>query len=215
MLISIEIALNSNYSSSTQNRFLSHQNYVLREGGEEMKNIQVKKIMIPISDYVSVKKENSLIEVMQELEMDRKSKKDHAHRDAIVVDSNGNFIGKLTMIDIFRALEPKYKKIDPTLQSTGVLTREFIMDAIKSFNLWAEPMQNISERGKNLTVDDVMHLPEDVEYIQECDTLEKALHQYVMDVHQPLIVQDGDKVVGLLRFGDLFEVVRDRLLSAI
>ena len=89
------------------------------------------------------------------------------------------------------------------------------MDQIKGFNLWAEPIQNISERGKYLKVKDVMHEPEDAEYIQGSDTLEKALHQYVMGIHQPLIVQDGDKVIGLLRFGDLFEVIRNYLLRAV
>ncbi len=180
-----------------------------------MKDIQVKKIMIPITDYVTVTTKNSLVEVMQALEMDRKTKKNHAHRDVIVMDNAGNFIGKLTMIDIFRALEPTYKMLDPTPQSTGVLSREFVVDAIKRYNLWAEPMQNIVERGKSLTVGEIMHQPETVEYIQENDTLEKALHQYVMDAHQPIIVKDGDKVVGLLRFGDLFEVVRNCFLSVI
>jgi CBS domain-containing protein len=177
-----------------------------------MKDIQVKELMISISNYVIVKKENSLIDVLQALDADRKSKTDHAHRDAIVVDGDGNFIGKLTMIDIFRALEPNYKKIDPT-QSTGGLTKKFVMDAARDFRLWMEPMQDVSERGKNLKVADVMHAPEDVEYIQESDTLEKALNEFVMGVHQPLIVKNDDEVTGVLRFGDLFEVVRDRLLS--
>lgn len=177
-----------------------------------MKNIQVKELMIPISNYVTVKKENSLIDVLLALDADRKSKADHAHRDAIVVDGDGNFIGKLTMIDIFRALEPNYKKIDPE-HSTGVLTKKFVMDAVRDFNLWMEPMQDVRERGKNLKVADVMHSPEDVEYIQESDTLEKALNEFVMGVHQPLIVKSGDEVTGVLRFGDLFEVVRARLLS--
>ncbi len=99
-----------------------------------MKDIQVKKIMIPITDYVTVTIKNSLVEVMQALEMDRKTKKDHAHRDVIVMDNAGNFIGKLTIIDIFRALEPTYKMLDPTPQSTGVLSREFVMDVIKRYN---------------------------------------------------------------------------------
>ena len=177
-----------------------------------MKDIQVKEIMIPMSNYVTVKKESSLIEVLQALDADRKSKTDHAHRDAIVVDGDGNFIGKLTMIDIFRALEPNYKKIDPA-QSKGVLTKKFVMDAARDFNLWMEPMQDISERGKNLKVADVMHAPENVEYIQENYTLEKVLNEFVMGVHQPLIVKNGNEVTGVLRFGDLFEVVRARLLS--
>jgi hypothetical protein len=34
-----------------------------------------------------------------------------------------------------------------------------------------------------------------------------------MDVHQPLIVKGSDAVTGVLRFGDIFEVVRKALLS--
>jgi len=179
-----------------------------------MKNIQVKEIMIPISDYVTVKKENSLIDLLQALETDQRTKKGHTHRDAIVMDNDNNFTGKVTMIDIFQVLEPKYKKIDPAPPFRGVITRAFIMDALKNFDLWTEPMKNIRERAEKLKVKDAMHIPDDAEYIEEDDTLEKALHQYVMGVHQPLVVQDKRMTVGLLRFGDLFEVIRKRILTA-
>ena len=71
-----------------------------------MNEIQVKEIMIPVSNYVTVRQEDSLVEVFQALEQARKSENEHAHRDAIVVDANGVFIGKVTMLDIFRVLEP-------------------------------------------------------------------------------------------------------------
>jgi Mg2+/Co2+ transporter CorC len=76
-----------------------------------------------------------------------------------------------------------------------------------------EPIQNLCERGANIKISEIMHVPSDVEYIQEDDSLEKALHEYVMGVHQPLIVKNGDTVTGVLRFCDLFEVIRDRMLS--
>lgn len=178
-----------------------------------MNKTQVKEIMIPISNYVTVQKEHTLIDVLQSLEQTRKSENDHAHRDAIVVDANGVFIGKLTMIDVFLALEPNYSKIGQG-QDKGVLTADFVMRAAKDFNLWVEPTQTICERGGRLTVSDVMHTPEKMEYIEESATLENALHLYVMGTHQPLIVNNEDgKVTGLLRFGDVFEVIRQRLLS--
>ena len=71
-----------------------------------MEEIQVKERMIPLSNYVTVRKKDSLIEVFEALEQARKSGNEHAHRDAIVVDANGVFVGKLTMSDIFLALEP-------------------------------------------------------------------------------------------------------------
>ena len=178
-----------------------------------MNEIQVKEIMIPISNYVTVQKEDSLVEVLRSLEQARKSDNVHAHRDAIVVDANGVFIGKVTMIDIFRTLEPNYKKVEQQ-RKKGMLTAEFVMKAAKDFNLWMEPTQTICERGGRLKVADVMHPPEKIEYIKETATLEKALHLYVMGIHQPLIVNNKDgKVTGVLRFGDIFEVVRQSLLN--
>jgi CBS domain containing-hemolysin-like protein len=178
-----------------------------------MKDIQVKEIMIPISDYVTVQKEDSLVEVLQCLEQARKSDNEHAHRDAIVADENGLYIGKVTMIDIFRALEPNYKKVDKQ-QKMSMLSAEFVRQVARDFNLWMEPTQTICERGSRLKVADVMHALEKIEYIKETATLEKALHLYVMGIHQPLIVKNKDgKVTGVLRFGDVFEAIRQRLLS--
>jgi CBS domain-containing protein len=178
-----------------------------------MNKTQVKEIMIPILNYVTVQKENTLVEILQSLEQARKSENEHAHRDAIVVDANGAFIGKVTMIDVFRALEPNYTKVEQK-QEKGVLTADFVMKAAKDYNLWIEPTQTICERGGRLTVSDVMHTPEKMEYIEETATLENALHLYVMGIHQPLIVNNKDgKVTGVLRFGDVFEVIRQRLLG--
>jgi CBS domain-containing protein len=181
--------------------------------GADMDKTQVKEIMIPILNYVTVQKESTLVEVLQSLEAARESEKEHAHRDAIVVDANGAFIGKVTMIDVFRALEPNYSKVEQR-QKKGALTVDFVMKAAKDFNLWLDPTQTICERGGRLTVSDVMHTPEKMEYIKETDTVENALHLYVMGIHQPLIVKNKDgKVTGLLRFGDVFEVVRKQLLN--
>ena len=178
-----------------------------------MDKIQVKEIMIPILNYVTVQKENSLVEVLQSLELTRKSENEHAHRDAIVGDAKGVVIGKDTMIDVFRALEPNYAKFEKR-QQKGALTADFVMKAVKDFNLWIEPTQTICDRGSRLTVADVMHTPEKAEYVNETDTLEKAMHLFVMGVHQPLIVKNADGLVtGLLRFGDVFESVRQRLLD--
>ena len=177
-----------------------------------MKDVLVKDVMIPISNYVTVKKENNLPDVLKAIEDRRKAEKGHAHRDAIVVDDNGKFVGKVTMIDIFRALEPNYRK--PGSKTKGqTLTEEFVNNMLKDFKLWLEPIESVCERGSKVSVSQAMHTPEKSEFIQEDDTLEKALNLYVMGIHQPLIVKKGDDVTGVLRFGDIFEVVREQLVS--
>ena len=177
-----------------------------------MIDILVKDVMIPISRYVTVKKTDTLIDVLQALDNSRKSEAEHAHRDAIVVDDAGEFAGKVTMIDIFRALEPNYRKVDEK-SSMGALTKLFVDKAVKDFNLWMEPMQDVCGRGAHKYVHEVMHVPEAVDLVKEGDSIELALHKFVMGVHQPLIVKEGDAVTGVLRFGDVFEVTRKAMLS--
>lgn len=177
-----------------------------------MIDVMVKDVMIPISRYVTVKKDNTLIDVLAALENARQSEAEHAHRDAIVVDEGGQFVGKVTMLDIFRALEPNYKKVDAK-SSKGALTQDFVNKMVKDYNLWVEPIKDVCSRGANKFVGDVMHVPEDADYISGADSIELALHKYVMGVHQPLIVKEGNAVIGVLRFGDVFEVTRKAMLS--
>ena len=47
----------------------------------------------------------------------------------------------------------------------------------------------------------------------EKESIEKALHLYVLGAHQPLIVKKEETVTGMLRFGDIFEVIRENLLT--
>lgn len=167
--------------------------------------------MIPLRDYVTIKETNTVYDVFQVLEKSNSTGL-NSHRDVLVVDDNGKFKGKVTMLDIFRALEPNYKKLFKNFDG-GTLTKDSVIDAIRDFNLWMEPIKNICERGANLRVSEIMHVPVDFEYLQENDSLEKALHEYVMGVHQPLIVKSGNTVTGVLRFIDLFEVIRDQMLA--
>lgn len=177
-----------------------------------MKSILIKDVMIPISNYMTIKEEDTLFDVFHMLEKNKEESTKHAHRDAIVINDKGEFKGKVTMIDLFRALEPNYKNLTKDYKKS-VLKKEYVMKAVKDFNLWLEPIQTLCQRGNKITVAEIMHVPEDHEYVQEEDSIEKALHEYVMGVHQPLIVKKGDKVTGLLRFGDLFEIIRKEMLA--
>ena len=176
----------------------------------------VREVMIPIESYVTVQEEDSLFDVIQTLESSKATNKGRAHRDAVVVDQDGKFIGKVTMIDIFRALEPNYNKIDVdeiVAGGKGELTEDVITAAYKDFDLWVAPSKTICERGQAKKVSEVMHVPTASEYIMEEESIEKALHLYVLGAHQPLIVKKGETVTGMLRFGDIFEVIRENLLT--
>ena len=176
-----------------------------------MKDILVKNVMIPISNYVTLKEDNTLFDVFQILE-ENKTTSARAHRDAIVLDENGRFKGKVTMLDIFRTLEPNYNKLFKNYED-GTLTKEYVLNAVRDLGLWLEPIKTLCERGLGIKVAEAMHIPDNVEFLDEDDSLEKALHEYVMGVHQPLLVTKEGQVTGVLRFGDLYEVIRGQMLA--
>jgi len=177
-----------------------------------MKEILIKDVMTTISDYITIKEDAILYDIFQLIENNKQDINKHTHRDVIVVDNMGTFIGKLTMLDVFRALEPNYKKLFKNYKD-GFLTKEFVLNAAKEYDLWREPIKNLCERGSHIKVSEIMHIPEKDEFVQEDDTLEKALHAYVMSGHQPLIVKKNDAITGILRFEDLYEVIRENMLS--
>ena len=167
--------------------------------------------MTPIADYATIKQDQTLFDVFQIFETSQTSTQ-QIHRDLIVVDKNNQFKGKVTMLDIFRALEPNYKKLNVTY-TDGTLTKDYVLNTIKDFGLWIEPVKNLCERGAAIKILDIMHIPERHEYVSEDDSLETALHHYVMGVHQPLIVKKDDQVTGILRFEDLYQVIREHMLT--
>ena len=180
-----------------------------------MKQFLVADIMIPLSYCLTVQKDYSLLDVFQALDQTKKSKNESLHKDSVVLDENGTFLGKVTMIDIFKALEPNYSRVKQQHKPASKLSAGAYMKIAEDFNLWLEPTQTIRHRAGQLKVADVMHIPRQIEYIQEKENLEKAMHIYIMGVHQPLIVKNADnEVTGVLRFGDIFEAFWQSLLDS-
>ena len=58
-----------------------------------MKQILVADIMVPLSYCLTVQKDYSLLDVFQALDQTRKSKNGALHKDSIVFDENGAFLG--------------------------------------------------------------------------------------------------------------------------
>lgn len=176
--------------------------------------VKVKELMIPIQEYVRVTEDQKLINVFHALKNyhDTKDKAQPCHRDVLVFSDADEFLGKITMIDIFKALEPNYQQLEKTSYSHEVLTGEYVAKQFKDFGLWTNTLQEICSNGAALSVSEVMHKPVAGEYIDEDDSIEKAVHLYIVGVHQPLIVRNNGKVTGVLRFGDLFNEMMKRML---
>ncbi|MGE4291080.1 MAG: CBS domain-containing protein [Desulfovibrio sp.] len=180
-----------------------------------MKSIAVKELMVPLSEYVRVDVDDTLFDCFRALEADRERKglAGHAHRDALVIGKGGAFMGKVTMLDVFMALEPNYKRLFGNAKSENSLSADYVAKLYKDYDLWTEPLESLCQEGAGIKVGEIMRACDKAEFMDEDDDLGKALHRFVMGVHQPVIVRRGEEVTGVLRLGDVFEKVRELTLA--
>ena len=177
--------------------------------------VKVTDVMIPIENYVSVSPDVTIPEMFQILEKDRQSKPElkHAHRDVLVISpEDGSLLGKVTMTDIIQALEPGYKKLQTQTEPT-TLNRDYVSRIFKDFNLWPEPLADLCRRVSDVRISEIMHAPAKTEFLDADDSIEKALHLFIIGIHQPLFVRKDDKTIGVVRFGDIFEIIRKHMLA--
>ena len=179
-----------------------------------MKTVIVKELMVPLDEYATVPQEANLHETVIALENAQMAydPSKHKHRSILVLDGKKNVVGKIDMIDILKALEPKYGE----LEAQGALSHsgyspEFIKSLLKDNVLWNEPLQFVCSRAFALNVRDFMEVPEIGVYIEENATLDEAIHQLVVCRYQSLLVTRDKKVVGILRLSDAVTKICDTI----
>lgn len=181
-----------------------------------MKEIKVKKLMIPLEEYATVPQEATIYEAVVALEesWEKETKTSYKHRAVLVLDGQRNVVGKLSQHAMIRVLEPKYSEIgDMDRLSHFGLNVDFIQAMVEKQELWTDPLETLCSRAANLTVKDVMTILGEGDYIGIDSSLAEAVHLLVMGHKLSLLVTSGDKVVGILRLSDVFDKVRELIKS--
>lgn len=170
--------------------------------------MKVKDLMIPVGEYKMVGKDATLADVANVLN-------ESGHRDVFVVDDNGDLEGVLTMTDILVALEPNYKKLNNNDLDTDVLSRRYVADLFKEYNLWGDSLHEICKRGISIKAGEAMHIPAKGEYLNEDDNIDQAMHRYIVGAHQPIFVRANGTITGVIRLNDVFNEVKNRMLACV
>ena len=181
-----------------------------------MKTVTIKNLMVPLSKYATVKEDATLQEVAAALEaaQARFDRSRYPHRAVLVLNDQGDVVGKVGQIDILRALEPKYDEVEqPSSHFHTGFTRQFMKSLMENYQLWQKPLQNICGKGADRNVKTFMVTPSEGEFVDEDATLDEAIHQLVMGRHQSVLVLRQNKIVGILRLTDVFETVSNVLMQ--
>lgn len=179
-----------------------------------MKTLTVKDLMIPLAEYATVSEEATLYDAVLALERAQEAfdPKKHRHRAILVFDKKNKIVGKLSQLDILRALEPKYGEMgDLGPLSRAGFSPEFLRSMVGKFSLFNAPLTDICRKAARLKVRDLMYTPTEGEYVEEGASLGESIHQLIMGHHQSLLVTKNDDIVGILRLTDVFKEICDRI----
>ena len=175
-----------------------------------MKDKIVKDLMIPISEYGTIDIEANLYDAAVALDKAQKAYEQgtHAHRILLIADKHGEIVGKISQLDVLRALEPKTQQISDskTLSRFGV-SSSYLKPMLSQCAFWDKPLIDICRSAGQLKVKILVCAPAEGEYVQEDASLSEAIHQLALEHHQSLLVTRGKKIVGILRQTDMFKEV--------
>ena len=177
-----------------------------------MKSYSVKDLMVPLEEYATVTEDATLFEAVLSLEEALEKFEDrhtrYRHRAILILDKDGNVVGKLGQLDVLRALEPKYQDM---IEGKGShrygFAKHFMQSMLEDYHLFANPLDDICRKAGEQNVQKFMSTPSEGEYVSEDASLDVAMNQFIMGHHQSLLVTADKKIVGILRLTDVFAAV--------
>jgi len=177
-----------------------------------VKSFSVSDLMVPLSEYATVSEDATLYDAVLSLEKAQEKFEDkhtrYRHRAILVLDKDRKVIGKLSQLDVLRALEPKYENM---LEGKGShrfgFTKQLMKSMMENYHLFASPLEDICRKAGEQNVKKFMYMPTEGEYISADANMDEAIHLLVMGHHQSLLVTRDESIVGILRLTDVFAAV--------
>lgn len=174
----------------------------------------VKDLMVPLEEYATVSEEATLYEAVIALEeaQRRPSLRAYKHRAVLVSNASGKIVGKVSQLDVLRALEPKFKR----LGNVGLLGRfglgpDVVSIITKELSLLEKPLNDLCKKAARIRVHEIMHSLSDGEFVEETASLNEAIRMLVLGPHQSLLVTRGEAIVGILRLTDVYVEISERI----
>lgn len=171
----------------------------------------VKNLMIPLHEYALVPHNATLKDAIKTLKQAqaRPTSMDRLPpRAVLIVDDDEKVIGQVELMDVLKALEPKYSMLgDVSALSRAGVNEELIHSLIDNLRFWQGDLRDACYRVRSMNITEIMHPLK--ESLDEDSTLSDAIHRIVVwQTARSLVTRKGE-VIGILRLADLFAEVAD------
>jgi CBS domain-containing protein len=181
-----------------------------------VKSYKVKDLMVPLEEYVTIDEEATVFDAVTAIEKSVDNQRKFPHRAILVLDKSNKVIGKLSMLDLIRALEPKYREMQDSSSTSSMknlgFSKKFMASIMEQFQLLDGALNNITRKTKSMKAKDNMTTLTEHEYTGINDSLNMAIHQLVIGHHQSLLVKgESGEIVGIIRLTDVFSFIHQRM----
>lgn len=179
-----------------------------------MEKMKVKELMRPIDEFPSISSQATFMEAVEALEKaDREFQAGKApERILLVYDITGKIVGKLSPMDVVLGLEPNYENIDHLRSSPYYqLIRVSYQTMREQYRLWHRPLAELWQKAHDIKIHNFIKMPAPEEMVKADDKMDVAFHLFVISRHGSLFVKDGQSIVGLIRFSDVYKKIRETM----
>ena len=170
----------------------------------------VKDLMVPITEYATVPEGSTLFQAVLELEK-AQEEFDHTkyrHRAVLVMDKNRRVIGKLSQLDVLRAIISGNKQMEEVEEiSRFGFSTNFIAAIREQYRLKDRTLKEICSEPARMRVEDFMQTPSAGEHIAADASLDNAIYQLSQGPYLSLMVTQGNDIVGIVRLSDVFAAI--------
>ncbi len=175
-----------------------------------MDDYKVKDLMVPISEYATVPQGATLYDAIMALEKAQEEfeSNQYHHRAILVLDNNKQVIGKLSQMDVLRALEAKDIDLEKIKKLGQYGFSECLVRSLQvEKRLQGAPLTELAANASQHKVEDFMQAPTEGEYVDHETLLDLAIQQLVLGNLLSLLVTQDKKIIGILRLTDVFAAV--------
>lgn len=175
-----------------------------------MKEVNVEDLMIPLKQYSTISENAGLIDAINALEEAQKrvNRSMNQHRAMLVLNDLNNVVGKISQLDILKALQSDSKDVNrlKSISKYG-FSRQAIRTMIVEYDFWQSLSSRLNQKTTAMKVKNFMHSPTKGEFVDLKASLSEAIHQLLEGHHHSLLVVSNKKIIGILRLADIFSEI--------
>ena len=175
-----------------------------------MEKMKVRELMRPVEEFPRISSQATFMEAVEALEKAQQAFRSGkaAQRILLVYDEAGKIVGKLSPMDFVQGLEPSYDRIDSLKSVSRYRLGQSVLDRMKEeFRLWQTPLVELCTKAYNAEIENFIRMPSSDHMVNVEDKMDKAFHLFVVGRHDSLFVTEGEEIVGLIRFSDVYRKI--------